>query len=312
MAANSSHPRRLTEPTSRAWRHRLPWAVPPRPYESGRRVRRFAARDDGRVTLPLGRSDLPEAADGAPNPQAARARLPGGERRVPPPDHHRDVAGGWLRPTVFGAMDGLVTNVSLIAGVGGGGVRPHTVLLTGLAGLVAGAFSMATGEWTSVTSQNELVHAEVALERRELSRAPEAEAEELARALADRGVDLPLARQVAEQVGRHPEEALRMHAREELGVDFEELPSPWTAAGSSFLSFAVGAFVPLLPYLAGASVLWISLVAAAVVAMVGGGAVARLTGRPVLLGAFRQLMLGALAAGVTYAVGHAIGSAAAG
>ena len=245
-----------------------------------------------------------------PVTRTASAR-PSASERIPPPDHHRDVAGGWLRPTVFGSMDGLVTNVALIAGVGGGGVRPHTVVLTGLAGLVAGAFSMAAGEWTSVTSQNELVQAEVAMERHELRRSPEAEAEELARTLADRGVDLPLARQVAHQIGRNPEAALRVHTREELGVDFEELPSPWIAAGSSFVSFGLGALVPLLPYLAGAAVLWISLVAAAVAAVLGGGAVARLTGRPVLVGAFRQLLLGVLAAGVTFAVGHGIGAAAA-
>jgi VIT1/CCC1 family predicted Fe2+/Mn2+ transporter len=257
-----------------------------------------ASRPAGQPTRPAGQ----------PLPTAAGEDRRSPERRVPPPGHHRDVSGGWLRPTVFGAMDGLVTNVSLIAGVGGGGARPHTIALTGLAGLVAGAFSMATGEWTSVTSQNELVGAEVAMERRELHRAPEAEAEELAQALAARGVDPPLARKVAQQIGRNPEEALRMHAREELGVDPDELPSPWTAAVSSFLSFAVGALIPLLPYLVGSAVLWISLVAAAAAALFGGAAVARLTGRPMLLGAGRQLVLAAFAAAVTFGIGHGIGA----
>src|SRR5438270_192822 len=165
-----------------------------------------------------------------------------------PSHQHRDVSGGWLRPTVFGAMDGLVTNVSLIAGVGGGGLDRQRIILTGLAGLVAGAFSMSTGEYTSVVSQNELVSAEVEMERRELTRNPEREKRELAEAFVDKGVDATLARQVAEQVSRDPDEALRMHAQEELGVDPEELPSPWVAALSSFFAFSVGAVVPLVTF----------------------------------------------------------------
>ena len=123
-------------------------------------------------------------------------------RSQEPTHHHRDVSGGWLRPTVFGAMDGLVTNVSLIAGVGGGGANRSQLILAGLAGLVAGAFSMATGEYTSVQSQNELVHAEVELERRELARNPEREKRELAEAFVDKGVEPQLAREVAEQEER--------------------------------------------------------------------------------------------------------------
>lgn len=236
----------------------------------------------------------------------------GGRIASVPEGHHRDVSGGWLRPTVFGAMDGLVTNVSLISGVGGAGAAPHTVLLTGLAGLVAGAFSMATGEWTSVTSQNELVHAEVALERQELHRAPEAEARELADALVRRGVEPELAVQVSRQIGANPEAALRMHAQEELGVDPDELPSPWLAAGSSFVSFATGALVPLMPYLFGARTLWPALAIAALAAALGGAVVARLTGRSLLFGGARQVVLGAFAAVVTFGVGHAIGTTAIG
>ena len=112
---------------------------------------------------------------------------------------HRDVSGGWLRPAVFGAMDGLVTNVSLIAGVGGGGANTHTVILTGLAGLAAGAFSMATGEYVSVSSQNELVDAEVRKERSELENHPESERRELVAVFRKRGVDADLARKVADQ-----------------------------------------------------------------------------------------------------------------
>ncbi|MDX6203148.1 MAG: vacuolar iron transporter family protein [Frankiales bacterium] len=224
---------------------------------------------------------------------------------------HRDVSGGWLRPTVFGGLDGLVTNVSLISGVGGGGVSTHNVILTGLAGLVAGAFSMATGEFISVTSQNELVEAEVDRERRELRTNPEGERAELAQMFADRGVDPELAAKVVEQISRNPDTALRLHAREELGLDPDELPSPWVAAASSFLSFAVGALVPLLPYLLGAASLGLALALASVVALAGGAVVSRLTERSMVWGASRQFLLGAVAAGATYLVGSALGGGAA-
>ncbi|HET7311367.1 MAG TPA: VIT1/CCC1 transporter family protein [Mycobacteriales bacterium] len=225
-----------------------------------------------------------------------------------PSHEHRDVSGGWLRPTVFGAMDGLVTNVSLIAGVGGGGLDRQRTILAGLAGLVAGAFSMATGEYTSVASQNELVRAEVELERRELHRNPEREQRELAESFVDKGVDPQLAHQVAAQVSEDPDEALLLHAREELGVDPTELPSPWVAAVSSFFSFSIGAVIPLIPFLAGVSVLWPALVASAVTLFVAGAVVARLTNKPIWFGGLRQLALATLAAGVTYAVGRGIGA----
>ena len=221
---------------------------------------------------------------------------------------HRDVSGGWLRPTVFGAMDGLVTNVSLIAGVGGGGLDRSRIILTGLAGLVAGAFSMATGEYTSVQSQNELVHAEVELERQQLEANPKGEQEELAEALADKGIDMTLAREVAAQVSKHPDEALRLHAQEELGVDPEELPSPVVAAVSSFLSFALGAVIPLLSFLLGSHNLYLALAISAGALFGLGAAVAKLTRGNIWYGALRQLLLATLAAGVTYAVGRAIGT----
>jgi VIT1/CCC1 family predicted Fe2+/Mn2+ transporter len=228
---------------------------------------------------------------------------------TPPREHeHRDVSGGWLRPTVFGAMDGLVTNVSLIAGVGGGGLDHSRIVLTGLAGLVAGAFSMATGEFTSVTSQNELVRAEVDVERRQLETYPQEEQEELAHAFVDKGVAPDLARQVAAQVSKDREEALRLHAQEELGVDPTELPSPVVAAVSSFVAFSIGAVVPLLPFLAGATSLWLAMSVAAVALFVAGVLVARLTEQPLWYGGLRQLLLAALAAGVTYAVGRGIGA----
>jgi len=225
-----------------------------------------------------------------------------------PGHEHRDVSGGWLRPAVFGAMDGLVTNVSLIAGVGGGNGSHQIIVLTGLAGLAAGAFSMATGEYVSVSSQNELVEAEVRKERHELEVHPESEREELAAMLRNRGIEAGLADQVARQISTNPEEALGMHVREELGVDPTELPSPLTAAGASLVTFALGALIPLLPYLLGYNSLWAALGLAAVAAFIGGGLVARLTDRPFLRGALRQLLLGAVAAGVTYLIGYAVGS----
>jgi vacuolar iron transporter family protein len=224
------------------------------------------------------------------------------------PDHqHRDVAGGWLRPAVFGAMDGLVTNVSLIAGVGGGGGSRHVIVLTGLAGLAAGAFSMATGEYVSVSSQNELVQAEVRKERLELERNPEGEQIELAETFMRSGVDADLARLVAEQVSAHPESALRVHVREELGVDYQDLPSPAAAGAASLLTFALGALIPLLPYLSGFTSLPAALILAAVAAFAGGGIVSRITDRPFLHGALRQLILAAIAAGLTFAIGTAVG-----
>jgi vacuolar iron transporter family protein len=204
-------------------------------------------------------------------------------------------------------MDGLVTNVSLISGVGGGGAARNTIVLTGLAGLAAGAFSMAAGEYVSVSSQNELVAAEVEKERYELQTNPEDERAELAAMYRMRGVDADVAEKFVRQLSRRPEEALRVHVREELGVDHKDLPSPYTAAGASLLTFAIGALIPLLPYLLGFSSLAAALILAAVAAFVGGGLVARITNRPFLRGAFRQLILAAVAAGLTYVIGSLVG-----
>jgi vacuolar iron transporter family protein len=219
---------------------------------------------------------------------------------------HRDVSGGWLRPTVFGAVDGLVTNASLIAGLGGGGVSAHTIVLTGVAALVAGAFSMGTGEYISVTNQNELVHAEVAIERRMHARFPAAEQAELADTFRGYGADPDTAARMAAAVSQDPDTALRVHTREELGVDPFELPSAVLAGVSSLMAFSVGALVPLLPYLAGLSALAAALGLAAAALLAGGMAVGRLTGRPMLRAGLRQLALGGLAVGVTFAVGSLI------
>jgi VIT1/CCC1 family predicted Fe2+/Mn2+ transporter len=225
---------------------------------------------------------------------------------------HRDVSGGWLRPTVFGAVDGLVTNTSLIAGLGGGGVSAHTVILTGVAALVAGAFSMGTGEYVSVTNQNELVHAEVSTERAMLARFPDAEQAELAETFAGYGADQVTAARMAAAVSADPDTALRVHTREELGVDPFDLPSALLAGVSSLIAFSVGAIVPLLPYLIGlhpmGTALGVALGVAAVALLTGGMVVGKLTGRSVLRSGLRQLALGAVAVAVTFAVGHLIGS----
>jgi VIT1/CCC1 family predicted Fe2+/Mn2+ transporter len=258
-----------------------------------------------------------ESQDGATGPVSTRTGQPGRtstgkqtgtsrpRRGEAHGHHHRDVSGGWLRPAVFGAMDGLVTNVSLIAGVGGGGVSRDAIILTGLAGLAAGAFSMATGEYVSVSSQNELVAAEVSKEKYELEHNPDAEARELAAVFRHRGVDADLADRVARQVATKPEEALRMHVQEELGIDHHELPSPYVAAAASLVTFAIGALIPLLPYLFGFDSLLAALAIAGLAAFVGGGTVARITDRPFLRGAVRQLVLAGVAAGLTYAIGKA-------
>jgi vacuolar iron transporter family protein len=220
---------------------------------------------------------------------------------------HADVSGGWLRAAVFGAMDGLVTNTALVAGVGGGGAAPRTIVLAGTASLVAGAISMALGEYTSVKTQNEQLDLEVEKERRELERNPEGELAELIEMLRVRGVDDRLAHRVAVQLSRDPETALRLHVVAEIGLNPEDKPSPVTAAVSSFFTFGTGALLPLLPYLFGASLLWVALLCGGLGLLAAGALSSRFTPRPWWFAALRQLLFGALAAGVTYAIGAAIG-----
>ncbi|MGW0493985.1 VIT1/CCC1 transporter family protein [Streptomyces sp. NPDC003007] len=222
---------------------------------------------------------------------------------------HRDVNGGWLRPAVFGAMDGLVSNLALMTGVAGGAVGQHTIVLSGLAGLAAGAFSMAAGEYTSVASQRELVEAELDVERRQLRKHPQDEEAELAALYESRGVEPRLAREVARQLSEDPEQALEIHAREELGIDPGDLPSPAVAAVSSFGSFALGALIPVLPYLLGASSMWPAVLLALLGLFLCGAVVAKVTARTWWYSGLRQLLLGAAAAGVTYALGTLFGTA---
>jgi len=221
---------------------------------------------------------------------------------------HRDVTGGWLRPAVFGAMDGLISNFSLISGFAGAHAARHLVILSGLGGLVAGAFSMAVGEYVSVASQSDLARAEIAVERHELRHNAEAERQELADLYISRGVEPELAREVARQLSVDPDQALEIHAREELGVSSDDLPSPYLASGSSFVSFAIGAVLPVLPFILGASMLWPAAVVAAIGLFGAGATVARITARPWWFGGARQLLLGAAAAAITYGVGAGIGT----
>ncbi|MGW3678523.1 VIT1/CCC1 transporter family protein [Streptomyces prasinus] len=222
---------------------------------------------------------------------------------------HRDVNGGWLRPAVFGAMDGLVSNLALMTGVAGGSVGQQTIVITGLAGLAAGAFSMAAGEYTSVASQRELVEAELDVERHQLRKHPEDEEAELAALYEARGVEPRLAAEVARQLSHDPEQALEIHAREELGIDPGDLPSPAVAAASSFGAFALGALFPVLPYLLGASVLWPAVLVALLGLFLCGALVAKVTARTWWYSGLRQLALGGAAAGVTYALGTWFGIA---
>jgi VIT1/CCC1 family predicted Fe2+/Mn2+ transporter len=257
-----------------------------RPHISGRSVLPWLPFGGRLVLLPK---------DAAPDDQDGELR------------EHRDV-NGWLRPAVFGAMDGLVTNSSLIAGIGGGHGGHGAIVLTGIAGLVAGAFSMATGEYISVKSQNELTGAEVELERRQHRRDPHGKRRRLTEIYMEKGVSPNLAEAVARQVSADPERAVATHVREELGIDPDDLPSPRTAAVASFLSFTVGALIPLAPFLAGYPLLNLALALAGTAAFLGGAALARLTGRSMLMGGLRQLTAAALGTGMAFLAGHLVGA----
>ncbi|GAA3084421.1 VIT1/CCC1 family predicted Fe2+/Mn2+ transporter [Kribbella aluminosa] len=221
---------------------------------------------------------------------------------------HRDVTGGWLRPATFGVMDGLVSNFALVAGVVGGGATGKVVLMTGLAGLVAGACSMASGEFTSVSSQAELMQAEIAVEKRELEIHPAEEERELALMYEAKGLRPELAAEVARELTSNPAVALDVHVREELGVDPNDLPSPWVAAGSSFAAFAVGALIPLIPFVFGVGSILPALLLSALGLVITGGIVGKITARPFWYGGGRQLLLGGLSAAVTFAIGLAVGT----
>ena len=225
-------------------------------------------------------------------------------------DHkHRDLRGGGARAAVFGFSDGLVTNVSLILGIAGAHPAGTFVRLAGIAGMVAGSFSMAAGEYVSMQAQRELFQRELNVERRALKESPVAESAELVEIYKERGIDPEVARDLVDEVMQDPELALETHAREELGIDPSALGLPLEAAGASFGAFAAGAFVPLLPWLltSGGAAIIASVVAAAVAALASGALLGAVSGRSKWRSAFRQLAIGTVAAAVTYGVGRLVG-----
>jgi vacuolar iron transporter family protein len=223
---------------------------------------------------------------------------------------HRTGQSGTLRAVIFGISDGLVSNTSLVMGVSGASVgEPRFVLLAGIAGLLAGAFSMAAGEYISMQSQRELYERQIALERAELEAMPEEEQAELAAIYRTKGFSPADAANIAEKLFRDPQHALDTLVREELGLDPDQLGSPWGAASGSFVAFAIGAMVPVLPFLFGGGLTIVAVsIALSLVAMFGVGVgVSLLTGRSAVFSGIRQVVIGAAAAAVTFLVGRVIG-----
>jgi vacuolar iron transporter family protein len=225
---------------------------------------------------------------------------------------HRNLKGGSARAAVFGISDGLVSNVALVLGLAGAHSSVGAVRLAGLAGMVGGAFSMAAGEYVSMRAQSELMLRELDVERRAIEREPEDERRELAAIYKQRGLESNLAEELSTEMMRDPEVALETHAREELGIDPEQTGNPYQAAGSSFVMFALGALIPLVPWLfsGGSAAMWWTVVLGAVSALGIGTALAYFTGRFWMWSAARQLLISCMAAGVTYTIGHAIGRGA--
>ncbi len=225
--------------------------------------------------------------------------------------HRSSAAAGSIRAAVFGMNDGLLSNLSLILGVAGAGVEPRTVVVTGFAGLLAGAFSMAAGEYTSVASQRDILARQVEMEKREIAEAPEEEAAELALIFKQKGLSTEQASRTAAELLKNPESAADTLVREELGLDPADLGSPRGAALSSFAMFSVGAFIPLVPFLLTTGTLAVGAAAGlAFLVLAGVGAlVGFLSGTSVVRSSARMVGLAALAAGVTYGVGRLFGAA---
>jgi VIT1/CCC1 family predicted Fe2+/Mn2+ transporter len=222
---------------------------------------------------------------------------------------HRDLRGGTARAAIFGVSDGLVTNVSLILGVAGAHPGAGVVRLTGLAGLLAGAFSMASGEYVSMQAQRELFERELRVERQALQESPDLETEELVAIYESRGIDADLARGLAGEVMQDPDLALATHAREELGIEPHALGEPIRAALFSFVFFALGAVLPLLPWFvtSGDAAVLASVIVGALAALTVGALLGTFTGRSRVRSALRQLTVATLAAGITYGIGRAVG-----
>jgi vacuolar iron transporter family protein len=241
--------------------------------------------------------------------RALTAWVTGGDSNSP--SRHRNVQGGASRAAVLGAGDGLITNVSLILGVAGASTAASPVRLAGVAGLLAGAFSMAAGELVSVRAQDELVQRELGVERQELAEHPNAERRELAGMYRARGVSTEDAETVANILSRYDDVAFDTHARLELGVDPNFGGSAVQSAIASFLSFAIGAFLPLIPWLffGGTKAVVISICIAAVAAAALGAAIGAFTGRGKIRTAMRQVIAAMVAAGITFGVGRLLGVA---
>jgi VIT1/CCC1 family predicted Fe2+/Mn2+ transporter len=220
---------------------------------------------------------------------------------------HPDISGGWLRAATFGAMDGLVSNTALIAGVAAAD-SVHAVTIAGVAGLLAGAFSMALGEYTSVTTSNEQIESEVHVERRALRTRPHAERAELVRMLVDLGLTEKTAQAATDEIHRDENRAVNVHLVREIGVNPAEKPSATLAATASSLMFALGALIPLIPYLLGFGSLAAGLACGAVGLLIAGGLTARFTRKPVWWAASRQLLFGAVAVAATYLLGLLVGA----
>lgn len=225
-------------------------------------------------------------------------------------EEHRQIESGWFRAAIFGVSDGLVTNASLMLGFAGANPGHSVVRLAGLAGLVAGSFSMASGEYVSMRAHKELLEYEIEVERRSLADFPEAELEELRQLFLNQGIKPELAESLSRDLMHDPELALRTHAREELGVDPSATGSPWIAAISSFLAFSGGAMIPLLPWLLTSSgnEIIVSIVLSAVAAAGVGGVIGWMTRNGIVKWAFRQTWIAAVAAVVTYGIGRLVGS----
>lgn len=222
---------------------------------------------------------------------------------------HRTNYGGSLRAAVFGVNDGLLSNFSLVMGIAGANAEHRFVLLAGIAGLLAGASSMAAGEYVSVQSQRELYEQQIAIEREELEMAPEEEIEELSLIYQAKGIPKSEAEELAKRIVSNPKTAIDTLAREELGLDPTALGSAWVAAASSFIAFGCGAALPVIPYLltTGAQAFIASAVVCALSLFVVGGAISIFTGRNFFFSGFRMLGIGALAAGLTYLIGKLLG-----
>ena len=227
---------------------------------------------------------------------------------------HRNINGGWMRPAVFGAMDGLVSNFALMLGVAGGsqavGIENTTaIVLAGFAGLLAGAFSMAAGEYTSVASQAELAMAEIEIEKNELRQNPDAEIKELAEVWIKRGVSETVAMQFSKELSNNFEAFADAHTSEEFGVTAGDLPSAKLAAISSFIAFAAGATVPLVPFLLGSTKIVYSMIISLIGLFGAGALVSLVTTRTWWYSGTRQLLIGSGAAAITWFLGTTIGAA---